>query len=246
MGAGLGTHFFEVIPRGPPRAPLPRPAPPGFRVGPGCRCRACRARLPRALSSSRGVVAPLSPTTVVTPKKERARGTAGRRTGSEEPPHQGRATSDQGGWGGDECHSSHIGDRCPTCDLGGWDLELIHQLDDPLLDLIADVSPSQQLFHEVTNPPIDVIDDGPDCIDGLARRIFELPVEVALAGVDGAGVATTHGDDDVGLPGRLIGQRLGELPERSSPRSSRTATTEGLSWSPGSEPAESTSMRPSA
>src|SRR5664280_2125598 len=77
--------------------------------------------------------------------------------------------------------------------------------------LAPDAGPSQQFFHQVTNPPIDVIDDRADFLDGLPGRVFELPVEIALAGIDRAGIATTHGHDDVGLSGRLIVQWFREV-----------------------------------
>jgi hypothetical protein len=53
--------------------------------------------------------------------------------------------------------------------------------------------------------------DGADGVEGEAGRVREVPVLVALAGVDGAGVATAHGDDDTGGLDLSSGQRFGEL-----------------------------------
>src|SRR5205807_1743663 len=59
-----------------------------------------------------------------------------------------------------------------------------------------------------------VFDDGPDPLDGLAGGVGEVPVDVALARVHRAGVAASHGDDHVGLPGQGVGESLGDLPGR--------------------------------
>ena len=48
-------------------------------------------------------------------------------------------------------------------------------------------------------------------VDVLAGGVVELPVLVALAGVEGAGVAAAHGDDDIGGTDDLVGPGLGEL-----------------------------------
>ena len=50
-----------------------------------------------------------------------------------------------------------------------------------------------------------------DGVEVLAGRIVELPVLVALAGVDRAGVAAAHRDHDVGGAHDLVGERLREL-----------------------------------
>src|SRR5580698_1396258 len=57
----------------------------------------------------------------------------------------------------------------------------------------------------------DLVADGPDASEIQVGRVGQVPVDVALAWVDGAGVAATHGDDDVRGPDLLIGQPLGEL-----------------------------------
>src|SRR5664280_1303911 len=75
-------------------------------------------------------------------------------------------------------------------------------------------SRSGELCEQAANAMVDVIDDRSDGLPRLARGIFELPVKVPLARVHGAGVPTAHGDDDVGLPGQLVGEWLGELPGR--------------------------------
>src|SRR5438128_2557999 len=47
----------------------------------------------------------------------------------------------------------------------------------------------------------DFVADHADHLDRLAGRVGELPVLVAFAGEDRAGVAAAHGDDDVAVPG---------------------------------------------
>jgi hypothetical protein len=51
-----------------------------------------------------------------------------------------------------------------------------------------------------------------------ARRVVELPVLVALARADRAGVAAAHRDHDVGHLRDLVREQLGELLEMSIPR----------------------------
>ena len=51
----------------------------------------------------------------------------------------------------------------------------------------------------------------------LAGRVVELPVLVALARVDRAGVAAAHRDHDVGGLDRVAGERLGVLPRDVEP-----------------------------
>ena len=46
---------------------------------------------------------------------------------------------------------------------------------------------------------------------GLAGGIVDLPVEIALAGVDRAGVTAAHRDHDVGGLHDFVGERLREL-----------------------------------
>jgi hypothetical protein len=58
---------------------------------------------------------------------------------------------------------------------------------------------------------VDLVADAADGLDGLPGRVGQVPVEIALAGVDGAGVAAAHGDDDGGGLDLVAGQRLGEL-----------------------------------
>src|SRR5580693_4753093 len=57
----------------------------------------------------------------------------------------------------------------------------------------------------------DVVADRADGGEAESSGIGKIPVEVAPAGVHGAGVAAAHGDDDIGGPDLVAGQRLGEL-----------------------------------
>ena len=54
----------------------------------------------------------------------------------------------------------------------------------------------------------DVVASGANLVDGAALGVLEVPVEVALAGDEGALVAAAHGDDDVGLLSQLASQEL--------------------------------------
>jgi len=66
-----------------------------------------------------------------------------------------------------------------------------------------------------------VVADRPDLLDPQPGGVGKLPVEVALAGIDEAGVAAAHGDDHVGGCHDVVAQRLGELFDRSRPISER-------------------------
>src|SRR4030095_6078768 len=68
-----------------------------------------------------------------------------------------------------------------------------------------------KLGEELTDAPFDLVADGAGVFDGLAGGGVEDPVEVALAGEDGAGVAAAHGDDDVGGADDLVGPGFGEF-----------------------------------
>ena len=51
-----------------------------------------------------------------------------------------------------------------------------------------------------SNAAVDLVADRAHGVDALAGGVVELPVLVALAGEDRAGVAAAHGDHDVGRP----------------------------------------------
>src|SRR5918993_4631285 len=72
--------------------------------------------------------------------------------------------------------------------FGGSDAELVEQAADAGVDLVADRA---------------------DCVDALACGVGELPVEVALAGEDRAGVTAAHRDDDYGGLDGVGGAQLG-------------------------------------
>jgi len=48
-------------------------------------------------------------------------------------------------------------------------------------------------------------------VDASARGVDEVPVQVALPGVDRAGVSAAHGDDDIGVESHLHGQFAGRF-----------------------------------
>src|SRR5689334_9878233 len=68
--------------------------------------------------------------------------------------------------------------------------------------------------HVVEKAPdaaFDVVTDGPHRGHVEPGGVVDSPVEVAVAGEHGAGVAAAHGDDDVGGAHHLVGPRLGVL-----------------------------------
>ena len=81
----------------------------------------------------------------------------------------------------------------------------------------------------------DLVVDRPYGLDALPGGVVEVPVLVALARKDRAGVAATHGDHDVGGLHDLFGPRLGYSLAISMP-TSIAATVAGLTSMPGSEP----------
>ncbi|CDZ91523.1 hypothetical protein RHRU231_840052 [Rhodococcus ruber] len=68
-----------------------------------------------------------------------------------------------------------------------------------------------EVGEQSADPGVDVVTDGADDLEGLPVRVGDGPVEVALAGVDRAGVAAAHGDDHVRGGDDVVGERFGEL-----------------------------------
>jgi ACR3 family arsenite transporter len=68
-------------------------------------------------------------------------------------------------------------------------------------------SPVQELGEEVADTTVDVIADGADGFEWLVDGVVDVPVEVPLAGIERAGVAAAHGDDDVCGARDLVGER---------------------------------------
>src|SRR5664279_2228902 len=76
----------------------------------------------------------------------------------------------------------------------------------------------QDLAEQGGDAGLDVVADRPYHLDGLARGVGDLPVFVAFAREDRAGVTATHGDDHVGGVHDVVGQWFGEgLGELDSP-----------------------------
>src|SRR5690606_3974488 len=57
-------------------------------------------------------------------------------------------------------------------------------------------SGGEQFRQQPLDATLDVVADGAHRVDVLTGWVVELPVFVALARKDGAGVAAAHGDDD--------------------------------------------------
>jgi len=66
----------------------------------------------------------------------------------------------------------------------------------------------EKFVQQASDSSIDLVDDGPDLIDRAAGGVRQLPVEIALARVDGARVAAAHRDNDVGISRHVIGEAL--------------------------------------
>lgn len=103
-----------------------------------------------------------------------------------------------------------------------------------------------QLAQQDPHLFVDLVDDRPHDLHGLASWVVELPVEVPLGRVERQAspqpMVTMTSAARAASSLRSFGNSL----LGSSPRSSRTATTLGLSSAPGCEPAERTSTRPRA
>src|SRR5581483_196128 len=74
-----------------------------------------------------------------------------------------------------------------------------------------DGSGSAEVRQQDADTLLDLVADGADGVDALAGRVVEGPVLVARARHVGAGVATAHGDDDVGLAQHGVGPSFGVL-----------------------------------
>ena len=68
--------------------------------------------------------------------------------------------------------------------------------------------PLEKFVQQGSDPSIDLVTDGPDLIDRSAGGVRQIPVDIALARVDGAGIAAAHRDNHVGLSGHVIGEAL--------------------------------------
>jgi hypothetical protein len=100
-----------------------------------------------------------------------------------------------------------------------------------------------ELFDEAADAAFDLVAERADAVEVPAGRVVEVPVLVAGAGEDGAGVATTHGDDDVCGTDDLVGPRFGVLGGDVDARSAIAATAAGLTSVPGSEPPDQATAR---
>ena len=74
-----------------------------------------------------------------------------------------------------------------------------------------------EFSEQVADACVDVVADGPDLVEGLTGGVGELPLEVALAGEDRAGVSSAHGDHDVSGRDGDGGQAFGELAGQVDP-----------------------------
>lgn len=63
-----------------------------------------------------------------------------------------------------------------------------------------------------------IVADGADGFHIEASRVGQVPVEVALARVDGAGIAASHRDDNVGCRDLFSDQALRDLPRNVEPQ----------------------------
>ena len=89
------------------------------------------------------------------------------------------------------------------------------------------VGRNAELVEECADAAFDLVADGSDGGGVLAGGVGEVPVFVALAGEDRAGVAAAH-DDDVGGADDLVGPGLGELAGLSRAKNRRSSDPAGV------------------
>jgi hypothetical protein len=71
-----------------------------------------------------------------------------------------------------------------------------------------------ELSQQGLDASVDLFDDVADRFHRLTGRIVELPLDVALARVERAGITAAHGDDDVDGLCEVIAEELGEFVAR--------------------------------
>lgn len=54
-----------------------------------------------------------------------------------------------------------------------------------------------QFRNEIRNPKLDIVTDGANRIDAVARGVIEFPVLISFAGKERAGITAAHGNDHV-------------------------------------------------
>src|SRR5699024_4715323 len=101
----------------------------------------------------------------------------------------------------------------------------------------------QQAADELLDAGTDLVAHRADFRDALAGWVLGFPVLVPLAGVVGAGVDASHGDDHVGGLDGFGVRTFGFWWEISMPTSAMASTAAGLIESAGADPAERTAMR---
>jgi hypothetical protein len=105
-----------------------------------------------------------------------------------------------------------------------------------------------ELGEELLDPAVDLVADTTDLFDGLAGGlaggVLELPVLIALARIDRAGIAAAHVMTTSAALTDASVSGLGNSRDRSMPSSAMAATTAGLRASAGSEPTERTTTLP--
>src|SRR4051812_561179 len=68
-----------------------------------------------------------------------------------------------------------------------------------------------ELVEQAADALPDVVTNGSNGVKGLACRVGQFPVLVALSGEERAGVPAAHRDDDVGGLDHFLGPGLGKL-----------------------------------
>ena len=63
-------------------------------------------------------------------------------------------------------------------------------------------------MEQLADTFLDRIPDWPNFGDALASGVVQLPIEIALAGDNRAGVAAAHGHDNIGPAHGLVSPRL--------------------------------------
>ena len=62
--------------------------------------------------------------------------------------------------------------------------------------------------REQVNSTLDVVANGANLVESFSCWVSQFPIHVALPWVDGTSIATTHGDNHVGIDRHLVGEFL--------------------------------------
>ena len=101
-----------------------------------------------------------------------------------------------------------------------------------------------QFVEELPDAALDLVADGPDRGEALARGVVEDPLAVSLAGEERTCIAASHRDDDVGSTDRSRPSRASGTPSRCQSRARPSPRQPaGFTLIPGSLPPDQATAR---